>query len=359
MDSIELSEENPAPPKPAPVRARYAIQTRREAVAHRVRRYRCLGLFLPILILCHGVLAVLVYYYSQAEAYPLPRGVINRNRHGLQAFAAFAYMLGIFVGISDGFLLLKYSPWGAGYGCVVTALFYLLFPAAITGLAFFFILSPLIFTRIRQSIAYKHACADDWVTVLLTGHQYNALDMPNSADFALSTAPPDVLFTFRSQNPDADVFGLVSASVDLGVPTPMIRPELRNITYDFNARTFSAFCLDDSTLPCATGTYDDRSFLTFDVSVNGTRTLSRSLYKEWSKGNVVSIILYHVDAGSGALTERILQTSGGNCPNLKVCLPRDVARLDGVIAAETLVPLGWMLHQQSIWTEGCTRPSTG
>ncbi|KZV79896.1 hypothetical protein EXIGLDRAFT_781699 [Exidia glandulosa HHB12029] len=357
MDQLEMSEENPAPPKPVPTRVRYALATRRESAARRARPWMCLIIFLVVLLGCHAILAVVVLYYSQAEAYPLPRGIVNRTYHGLTAFAAFAYILGAFVGLSNACLCINgFRPLypAARRSCCFKTLFWMPLFLGGTCIGLFFVLSPLIFSSIRQDSAYAHTCDNDWITVLFTGHRYNALDKPNTADFALSAAEKDVLFTFTSQDPDADKFGLVSASLE-GSST--VHPELRNITYDFNARTFSGMCFgNNSTTPCAAGTYDDRSFLTFDVSVNGTRTVSRSMYQEWSLEDVLSIILYRVNATTGALAERMLQTSVGHCPNLKVCIPRDVARPDGVIPADILVPLGWMLNKQALWAVDCTTP---
>ncbi|KZV93226.1 hypothetical protein EXIGLDRAFT_749255 [Exidia glandulosa HHB12029] len=360
MDGLELSEENPAPRKPAITRVRFAMKTRREAVAGRLQVSKCFGVFLVFLVVCHGFLAGVVFFYSQVQAYPLPHGAINRTKRGLAVFTVFAYLLGAFVGLSDSSLFWKaakpHFP-SARSNCCVKALFCLSFAAVWAGIGLFFAMSPLIFSIVQQNIAYEHACKDDWITVLFTGHRYDAANKPNTADFALSTAPSAVLFTFTSQNPDADKFGLVRASLDLGggSSTSTPHPELRNITYNFDARTFSGLCFgDDSTTPCATGTYDDCSLLTFNVSVNGTQTVLRSLYDDWTFGEV---ILYRVDA-SGALVERMIQTAGDNCPTLKVCIPYDVARSDSVIAADVLVALGMMLYQQGMSAVACTTPST-
>lgn len=304
----------------------------------------------------HGVLALCVFFYAKTEAHPLPRGPINRTYHSLTAFAALSYILGVIVGLSDAFLVMALVRplWpGATRHWSLRVLAYVGWVVVGLCITFFFAISPLIFSVIETGPAYAHACDGDWMTVLLTGHDYQHTQGANSAAFALSAAPDDVLFTFTSQDPDASVFSLVSANATAGV-----LPALRSVTYNFDAHTVAGLCYgDNSATPCMTGTFDQSSYLTFDLSVNGTRAVSRSVYREWSLEDVPSVIMRRVDPGTGALAERLLQTSVGQCARLKVCVPAPPGDAR-VLGADVLVPVGWILNQFAPYAVKCTTPKS-
>lgn len=309
-----------------------------------------------VLLACHGVLAVLVLFFAKAEAHPLPRSPVNRNIHTLQAVEAFGFIFGFIVGGIDAAIVAsmttKCYPSRSG-SCCVKFIFFILAGAVTLAVAFFFMMSPWIFQSVLSRPAFAHACDADWLTVLLTGHKYKHDQDKNTAVFSLSSAPSDVLFTFTSQDPDASVFGLVNTSAGAAVT-----PALRNITYDFNAHTVSGLCNGDASgAPCLTGTWDQSSFLAFDLAFNGTRTRLRSAYKDWSFEDVPSVILHRVEPSTGALAERVLQTSVGQCQRLKVCVPRDASAAGTVLGADILVAVGWILNQQAPYAVKCTTPS--
>lgn len=320
-----------------------------------LRAHGCLFVFLFVL---HGILVVFVYFYVQTEANPLPRGVINRTKHGLQAFSAFAYIFGGVLGLCDSALFastVRQTCFPKRRSGCVQCLAYIPLVLMSISIALFFILSPMIFSDIATGPAFAHACDNDWMTVLLTGHSYDHTSDPSTADFSLSSSPTDILFTFASQDLNGFTFNLTSTN-----PFASTTPSLRSVQYDFTSHNVSGLCLGNSDSgPCMTGSFDDTSYLTFDVSLNGTRSLVRSLYKEWSLEDVPSVMLYRVDQMTNTLTERVLQTSiAGTCQTLKVCVTRPTNfAMTTTLDFDVVVAVGWVLYRQAAYAVDCSTPS--
>lgn len=299
----------------------------------------------------------MVYFYAYTISHPLPRGVINHTFLGLMFFTAFTYIVGFVAGILDAIIVYtalvvlfglerprNTLGWGLRWvGCGGVG-------AAIT---MFFGLAGLIFAQVASDPAFRHACDNDWVTVLLEGHEFGHQKEPNFARFSLS-ATGEPLFTFTNQDPERWRFNLAS----LDSAQPSVLPALRNITYDEARWAVSGRCYGDGT-ECMAGRYDPVAHLSFDVSANGTRARSRSVYREWSLDSIPSLILRRVneDGGIGA---RVLQTSPPNphnCRQIKVCVARPEASVPiDVLPADILVAIGWILDAVGEWARRCTTP---
>lgn len=199
-----------------------------------------------------------------------------------------------------------------------------------------------------MNAAYAHACDNDWITVTLTAHTFQDMDRLNRADFALSTRPADVLFTFTSNDPDPSVFIVVGSDSNTN---SVVRPGLRRITFDFTAGTFSGVCDDGS--PCSSGTFDQATYLSFNLSSSdNSSTLLRSTEFEWSIGNRPIFILQDEHGA------RVLQASvAPDCTHMKVCVPANSAIYGGVLGPDVLVPVGWTLNQHAVQAVACSKPS--
>ncbi|KZV97089.1 hypothetical protein EXIGLDRAFT_833086 [Exidia glandulosa HHB12029] len=365
MQPLNLSEENPAPGQPPTTTAATTpgqsdiqpTQTRGARPPFSLIGDAKQHLGVIVLLPLHVGVFLVVLHYAAVEESPLPRSSINRTNLGRTIFEYFTRVFTVVVGILDASLIVfaskpqwvgptrrdLYWPWFRKH----------LLLGILSGIIIlFFSMIPYLVKHTVQEIGYDGACEDDWLTVTLTGHSAHHKEDPNTASFALSSARNFVLFTFTSQDPEANTFGLVGTA---NAPT-LSRPRLQNVTYDFGSRTVSGRCVDtDTTAPCVTGTFDDRdrTFLTFNLTSNGTQTISRSPYKDWSLEDTVSVILYRVNAATGTLGERLLQTSVGQCRKVKVCVPLSPVA-SGIVDADILVPLGWLLYQHAIFSVKCS-----
>ncbi|EJD46103.1 hypothetical protein AURDEDRAFT_151652 [Auricularia subglabra TFB-10046 SS5] len=359
MERFEISEDGPAGHQPIYLRAT------RAAVAAEKRALKRLGANLHIqhpkctlfLAIFHAVHAIMVFFYAEATAHPLPRGVVNHTYEGLATFwffmSGFGFMLGSIEGgmvvdalrrryniqRSDGrriWFLASLGFW------VISVVF-----ATVLGLA------GTVITEIAAAHSFRHACERDWTSVLLVGPDHKHRNSPYRATFSLS-ATKEPLFTFTSQDPDRWHFNLVS----LNSTRPAVLPALRNITFDDPKLAVSGLCYgDNATAPCMLGRYDPIVYLSFDVTTNGTRECVRSPYRDWSLDDVLSVILRRV-ADDGTLSDvRILQTSTykpGDCKQLKVCVAHPQVPTS-VLGADILVAVGWLLGIQGEAAAKCTK----
>ncbi|KZV98085.1 hypothetical protein EXIGLDRAFT_832361 [Exidia glandulosa HHB12029] len=351
LGNLGESEENPAPPREPPTRAVQQIAVRGTARVKSTLPYWCgLLIFIAVWLFVHGILFMFVYFYARAEAYPLPRGIINHTYRGLTAFSVIGAIIGGLLGFFNAILLMAcLSPLSPSYkrGCCIKGAAYVIRAIVFLSVLLFFCMSGFISSSVWKAHTYAHACEDDWMMVVLTGHDYSRPGRPNTATFFLSSAPSEALFIFTSQDPDPNTFGLVDLE-----STAAVRPALQNITYDYTARTFLALCHGkDGSSTCASGTFDDRSFLTFDISYNGTRSVSRSVYRDWTLEDTLSIILYRVDTSTNTLVDRMLQTSVDNLAvEVKVCVPHQTDASADILNADILVPFGWMIYQHGVFS---------
>lgn len=363
MERLFVSEGNPAPPPSVYRRATQAILVAETRASTRLRTNCNLHIprpkFTLTMIALHTIHVIMVYFYVRTIAHPLPRGAINHTFRGLTAFTVFTYILGYVVGCVEAVLIVATLRTLAGIQrvssncCTFFLIWILLWAVGIT-VVLLFGMAGLVFSQVALVPAFRHACRDDWITVLLDGPNYRHRDTPYRATFSLSeTSEP--LFTFTSQDPDRWRFNLMT----LGSASPSVLPALRNITYDDPRLAVSALCYgDNTTAPCATGRYDPIAYLSFDVTVNGIRSRIRSPYREWSLDDVLSVSLRNVGDDGSLSPLRVLQTSPrkpGNCRQLKVCIAHPQSP-SSVLGADILVAVGWLLGVQGEAAAKCTKP---
>ncbi|KAH7107334.1 hypothetical protein BKA62DRAFT_129824 [Auriculariales sp. MPI-PUGE-AT-0066] len=351
----EASEENPAPPRSPPPPQAEPRPVPRQAPT---RRSRTLGWkYIFTIIAFHGIYAGFLYGYIRAEVYPLPRTAANRTNRGFSAFTAFMYIFGPVVAIFDtlvfGIVLtsvIRINKWGSWGKCCG---FTLIGPLLFSFCAVLLFLGWII-ARIKQGPAYAHACKNDWVEVLLTGHRYDAPAGRNSATFTLVNTG-ETLWTFTSSDPherDFNVFALNSTA-------PSILPALGNITINEETNQLFGRCYG-STDVCSEGSVLPYGGLQFEVSYNGTISRSKNQYNDWSFQNVPSVIMHRED-GDEKLGDRLLQTSiddPSNCAQLKLCISHAAQRPDNLLSAEALVQTAWFLQKLALRATRCTKPHT-
>ena len=185
--------------------------------------------------------------------------------------------------------------------------------------AFFIVIVMLGFISANavQSNIYPHVCQNDWLQITLLGHDYKHTQGRNIATFSF-VETGETLFTFTSYDPNQYEFKL--AGLNSTAPIRVL-PSLSAVTYNSTTNHITGTCYN-STDTCVTGYVWPYDGLEFGTSYNGTTSISRSLYNNWSFGRVPSVIMYRTEP-DGSRGERILQTTfvnPGSCAEQKLCV---------------------------------------
>lgn len=316
------------------------------------------------------------------------------------------FMFGFVWGCVNGIVALLYygEPSKGRFKCAQRLLKIILFPVFLFLVIMPFFggwivppivqkVSPLLINLLRRCSkivlfqwAWNHDCDNFPMFVVIDAVSATA---PNTATNLLHFYQQNAqnpMFTYETSNPagngDFWNFALREWDQAQGSIPSQYYPTLQQVTYDFINDSFSGNCTvstpgNDGTVnvPCTNGTFFSNSFLSFNITsnvpLNGTAnptslpsntTQLRTQANRWTSvsNSAPSLTLVTVDPLTNKLQNDIVLrtavTHGSDCAELKVCVGGVNGQMAGLVGAETLIPLGFIMLQQENYAIVCTAP---